>query len=140
MSVMNHRGEKIVLARGGIDQFWFDVLRYYGRHNDKRWRALAMLALRVNGRWPLECIARTFGLERRHVAAYLMRIRRDLREQFEVPASVLMDPHTAKSPRCQPNAPPDVAAESTDKPPPMDRPRRRRRRRARRADRTNPHQ
>ena len=90
MSVMNHRGEKIVLAQGGIDQFWFDVLRYYGRHNDKRWRALAMLALRVNGRWPLECIARTFGLERRHVAIYLMRIRRDLRAQFEVPASILM--------------------------------------------------
>jgi len=140
MSVMNHRGEKIVLARGGLDRFWHDVLRYYGRHNPKRWRALAMLALRVNGRWPLECIARTFELERRHVAAHLMRIRRDLREQFDVPASVLMDPHTSKSPRGQPNTPPDDDTPAPEEPPGMERPRRCRRRRARRADRTNPHQ
>ncbi len=139
MSVMNHRGEKIVLARGGMDQFWFDVLRYYGRHNDKRWRALAMLALRVNGRWPLECIARTFGLERRHVAVYLIRIRRELREQFEVPEAVLTDPHAAK-PHCQPNTPPDDNGASPDEPPPMEQPHTRRRRRARRADRTNPNQ
>src|SRR5262245_9640128 len=106
MSVMNHRGEKILLTRGGMDQFWYDVLRHYGRHNPRRWRALAMLALRVNARWPLVCIARTFQLYRHHVAAYLARIRRDLREQFDVPASVLMDRHATKSPRGGPNTPP----------------------------------
>jgi hypothetical protein len=44
-----------------------------------------MLALRVNNGWPLECIARTFGLERSNVARTLRRVSRDLRERFDLP-------------------------------------------------------
>jgi len=85
MSVMNERGFKIVLDRTGPDEFWSTVHRHFAEDDQRKWKYLAMLALRVNAEWPVECIGRAFGHPRGHVTRCLSRIRDELSETFQVP-------------------------------------------------------
>ena len=47
MSVVNGYGHKVTLDRVGPDAFWRLVVRQYAG-DERRWRYLAMLALREN--------------------------------------------------------------------------------------------
>jgi len=85
MSVTDERGHKIVLPRVGPDEFWSGVHRHFAEDDQRKWKYLAMLALRVNAEWPVECIGRAFGHPRGHVTRCLSQIRRELRGAFQVP-------------------------------------------------------
>ena len=92
MSVRNQDGVKVVLGRGGPDEFWERVIAHYAEGHPQRWKLLAMFALRENAGWPLERIGVAFGHSRGHVARCLARIKADLRQRFGC-APELLDPH-----------------------------------------------
>ena len=73
MSVVNSRQEKIVLPRSGADGFWRMIMEHYAGTDQRRWKYLAMLALRENGGWPLETIGLVFDHPRATSAAALTR-------------------------------------------------------------------
>lgn len=82
MSVMNHSGEKIVLERSGSDAFWQLVQDRYADDDPRKWRYLAMLALRENAAWSLELIGKAFGHHRGHVMRCLNQVRDRLRHEL----------------------------------------------------------
>ncbi len=82
MSVMRESGERMVLPRVGRDDFWTLVHEQYAGERPERWKALAILALRENGGWPLEMIGSVFGHHRGHVSRILAKVKRDLRESL----------------------------------------------------------
>jgi hypothetical protein len=84
MSVINTQGLKVLLPRIGPDDFWTRVLDEYAAEQPRRWRDVAMLALRENAGWPLERIGLVFGHTRGHVARCLDRVKAELRERYDV--------------------------------------------------------
>lgn len=82
MSVRNADGIKVLLGRGGPDEFWSLVIEHYAGGKPQRWKLLAMLALRENAGWPLDRIGVAFGHTKGHVTRCLQRVKEELREQF----------------------------------------------------------
>ena len=83
MSVTRRNGTKILLPRTGRDDFWKTIHEHFAGDDERRWRYLAMLALRENAGWPLEQIGNVFGHPKGHVTRCLARIKQELRETFE---------------------------------------------------------
>ena len=88
MSVVDGYGAKVTLDRVGPDAFWRVVVKEYAG-DERRWRYLAMLALRENAGWPLDRIGRAFGHPRGHVSRCLRKVRDELREEMDVEPSLL---------------------------------------------------
>lgn len=82
MSVMHQDGRKILLGRGGPDEFWSTIQKHYAHENPLTWKYLAMLALRENAGWPLEYICRVFDHDKGHITRCLHLIKRDIRTRF----------------------------------------------------------
>jgi len=74
----------VVLPRTGADDFWQRVHEHYAGDDRRRWKYLAMLALRENAGWPLDKIGQVFGHPKGHVTRCLERIKGDLRAEFRV--------------------------------------------------------
>ena len=85
MSVTNKAGEKIVLDRGGPEQFWEVVERHYAENDPFKWKYLAALVLREQARWPVERIALALDHDKGHISRALQLIQEDLRRRFQVP-------------------------------------------------------
>ncbi len=83
MSVARRNGTKIVLPRTGRDEFWKLIHENFAHDDDRKWKYLAMLALRENAGWPLEQIGNVFNHPKGHVTRCLKRIKNELREQFQ---------------------------------------------------------
>lgn len=83
MSVAKPNGTKILLPRSGADQFWKLIHDYFAVDDSRKWKYLAMLALRENAGWPLDRIGAVFGHPKGHVTRCLARIKVELREEFE---------------------------------------------------------
>lgn len=83
MSVTRRDGTKLVLPRTGRDDFWRTIHESFAGDDERRWRYLAMLALRENAGWPLEQIGNVFGHPKGHVTRCLSRIKQELRDTFE---------------------------------------------------------
>ena len=84
MSVADLDGAKVLLPRSGSDEFWRRVHDHYAAGDARKWKYLAMLALRENAGWPLERIGTVFGHPKGHVTRCLSRIKSDLRSRFDV--------------------------------------------------------
>lgn len=82
MSVTNRHGTKIHLQRHGRDAFWDLVNDRYAEDDPRKWRYLAMLALRENAQWSLELIGKAFGHHRGHVMRCLNQVRTRLRDEL----------------------------------------------------------
>lgn len=82
MSVTRTNGTKIVLPRSGADEFWKLIHEHYAGNDLRKWKYLAMLALRENAGWPLEQIGQVFGHPKGHVTRCLARIKQELRREF----------------------------------------------------------
>lgn len=83
MSVARPNGTKIVLPRSGPDEFWQLVHDHFAGDDARKWKYLAMLALRENAGWPLDRIGNVFGHPKGHVTRCLARIKQELREGFD---------------------------------------------------------
>lgn len=93
MSVTRRNGTKIVLPRTGPDEFWKLIHDHFAEEDERKWKYLAMLALRENAGWPLERIGNVFGHPKGHVTRCLSKIKRDLRDQFQSsPEFLELDP------------------------------------------------
>ncbi|MCH8828727.1 MAG: hypothetical protein IID45_04020 [Planctomycetes bacterium] len=84
MSTMRADKTKIVLPRTEPDEFWELVQKHYAGCNSRRWKYLAMLALKENAGWPLQQIATAFSHSRGHVQRSIEQIKQELRERFRV--------------------------------------------------------
>jgi len=83
MSVSRSNGTKILLPRSGPDQFWQLIHDHFAGEDSRKWKYLAMLALRENAGWPLDRIGNVFGHPKGHVTRCLARIKGELRKDFE---------------------------------------------------------
>ncbi|SFH85351.1 hypothetical protein SAMN05421753_103213 [Planctomicrobium piriforme] len=83
MSVSRPNGVKIVLPRSGADQFWQIIHDHFAGEDMRKWKYLAMLALRENAGWPLDRIGAVFGHPKGHVTRCLARIKGELRAEFQ---------------------------------------------------------
>ncbi len=83
MSVAKPNGTKILLPRSGPDQFWKIIHDYFAGDDSRKWKYLAMLALRENAGWPLDRIGAVFGHPKGHVTRCLARIKNELRDEFQ---------------------------------------------------------
>ncbi len=79
MSVARRNGTKVVLPRTGADEFWQLVHDHFANADERKWRYLAMLALRENAGWPLDRIGNVFGHPKGHVTRCLARIKQEMR-------------------------------------------------------------
>jgi len=83
MSVTRRNGTKMLLPRTGRDAFWKAIHDHYAGDDQRRWKYLAILALRENAGWPLEHIGAVFKHPKGHITRCLKKIKEDLREHFE---------------------------------------------------------
>jgi len=83
MSVMKSNGERVILPRLGREDFWKLIHEHYAHQNAHRWKALAILALRENAGWPLDAIAAVFQHHPGHISRILVKIKREMRENFQ---------------------------------------------------------
>lgn len=83
MSVAKRDGTKVLLPRTGPDQFWQIIHEHFAGEDARKWKYLAMLALRENAGWPLDRIGNVFGHPKGHVTRCLTRIKEELRADFE---------------------------------------------------------
>ena len=81
MSVTRRNGTKILLPRTGPDEFWKLIHENFAGKDERKWKYLAMLALRENAGWPLERIGNVFGHPKGHVTRCLARIKKELQEE-----------------------------------------------------------
>ena len=82
MSVMSKDGCKVILPRSGRDELWKAIRRHYAGADNRSWRRLAMLWLRVYSDWPLEQIGSAFGISSGHVLRSLRMVRMELRDHL----------------------------------------------------------
>jgi hypothetical protein len=82
MSMIRKNGLKVVLPRATLEQQWELIIRHYAKANPRRWKYLAMLALKENAGWPLECIGVVFEHSKGHVSRCLARVKRELQARF----------------------------------------------------------
>ncbi len=83
MSVSRPDGTKILLPRTGPDQFWQIIHQHFAGEDARKWKYLAMLALRENAGWPLDRIGNVFGHPKGHVTRCLSRVKQELRQAFQ---------------------------------------------------------
>jgi hypothetical protein len=83
MSIVNQKNLKVLLPRTGPDDFWQVISDSFARADERKWKYLAMLALRENAGWPLEHIAKVFRHQPGHVVRCLTKIKEELRDVFE---------------------------------------------------------
>ena len=86
MSVINQKNQKVLLPRTGPDEFWQTISDRFAQGDARKWKYLAMLALRENAGWPLEQIAKVFQHKPGHISRCLAKIKEELREHFHQPA------------------------------------------------------
>lgn len=84
MSTRTERGEKVILPRLGPDEFWNTIRENYADEDPRKWKYLAMLALRENAGWPLDCIGAAFNHPKGHVSRCLEKIKREIRDRFDM--------------------------------------------------------
>lgn len=82
MSVMNRKGQKVLLPRRGR-RFWDEVGGEYAHDDAQAWRRLAMLTLKEVAGWPVERIAMSLGEQSSHVRDGISEVTDDLRARFE---------------------------------------------------------
>ena len=92
MSIMNEDGVKIVLERGGPEEFWDVVERNYAKDDPFKWKYLAALVLRELARWPVERIALALDHDKGHISRALQQIHNDLQQKFRAPPDWKPDP------------------------------------------------
>lgn len=97
MSIINAEGQKVLLPRMGADQFWTMVLEDYAHDSPRKWKYLAMLALRVNAGWPLGSIGRVFDHDKGHVQRCLENVKRELRTRLEACPELFVDDEPART-------------------------------------------
>lgn len=86
---------KVILPRSGPDVFWKLIHDHYAHEDARKWKYLAMLALRENAGWPLEDIARVFQHPKGHITRCLANIKSDLRDHFQpTPELQSLDPYS----------------------------------------------
>lgn len=79
MSVIDERGQKIILPRVGPNDLWLEMHDHF--HGDHRaWRRFTMLALREGLEWPLHWIGESFHLHKGTVSRHLHHARRELQD------------------------------------------------------------
>lgn len=83
MSVIDETGEKILLPRTGLDEFWELVRRKYAGLDPRCWKYLAMLALRENAGWSAQQIGWAFEHPRGHVTRCLHHVKAELRAHLQ---------------------------------------------------------
>lgn len=83
MSTVNNDGLKVILPKTGPDLFWQTVHEKYAGEDPRKWKYLAMLALRENAGWPLEKIGQVFGHPKGHVTRCLEQIKEEMRGEFK---------------------------------------------------------
>lgn len=106
MSVMDHRKVKVQLPRkAGSDPFWELMEREFAGDDPRRWKYLAMLALRENAGWPMAAIGKVFDHPKGHVSRCLVRIKQQIRDKFEIEPELL-----SATAEADVNAPPERAA------------------------------
>jgi hypothetical protein len=101
MSVIQN-GEKIVLQRSGADEFWNLIRERYAAEDPRKWKYLAILALRENAGWPLECIGRAFGHPKGHITRCLVNIKSELRDRFDLDQDWIDSPDIEPEERIRP--------------------------------------
>lgn len=84
MSVARPDGTKVILPRSGADEFWLTIHQHYAGEDSRKWKYLAMLALRENAGWPLERIGQVFDHPKGHVTRCLTRIKKELQVRFRM--------------------------------------------------------
>jgi len=82
MSMIRPDGHKVVIPRSGMQEQWELLRRHYCQADARKWKYLAMLALKENAGWPLECIANAFEHPKGHVSRCLARVKHELRATF----------------------------------------------------------
>jgi hypothetical protein len=82
MSMIRPNGRRVLLPRANLEQQWDLIVRHYARSDARRWKYLAMLALRENAGWPLECIGHVFQHPKGHISRCLAQVKRDLQARF----------------------------------------------------------
>ncbi len=82
MSVVDQRNVKVLLPRTGADEFWQTISDGFADADARRWKYLAMLALRENAGWSLEQIAKAFRHQPGHVCRCIENIKAEVREYF----------------------------------------------------------
>ena len=89
MSTTNQDGSKTILPRTGPDHFWKTIHNEYAGEDQRKWKYLAMLALRENAGWPLEYIGTVFGHPQGHVTRCLQKIKTELQSRFRMSPDLL---------------------------------------------------
>jgi len=89
VTIINQLHKRIVFPRTSLNEFWLTLEAHYTHTNPRNWKYLAMLALRENSGWTLEHIGHAFGHDAGHVVRCLRAVKREIREQFDVPHGVL---------------------------------------------------
>lgn len=82
MSMIRKNGRKVVLPRAGIEQQWDLIIRHYAKADARKWKYLAMLALKENAGWPLDCISSVFKHPKGHISRCLRRVKHELQTRF----------------------------------------------------------
>ncbi len=82
MSTIRPNGQKIILPRCGVDEQWRLIIEHHMQANPRRWKYLAMLALKENAGWPLECIGNAFQHPKGHISRCIARIKLELQDRF----------------------------------------------------------
>ena len=98
MSTIIPNGEKIVLERCGADEFWKLVCEHYAQEDARKWKYLAILALRENAGWPLDRIGYVFNHPKGHILRCLAQVKQELRDRFRASPHFLVfsDPDDAE--------------------------------------------
>lgn len=81
MSVMRN-SEKFILPRAEPKTFWSAIHDDYAGEDPRKWKYLAMLALRETANWPLDRIGRAFKHPKGHVSRCLERVKEELADRF----------------------------------------------------------
>jgi hypothetical protein len=82
MSMIRKNGHKVVLPRGGNEQQWELIISHYAKADSRKWKYLAMLALKENAGWPLDCISSVFKHPKGHISRCLRQVKRELQARF----------------------------------------------------------
>ncbi len=83
MSTIRTNGQKIILPRCGVDEQWELIIRHHAQADPRKWKYLAMLALKENAGWPLDCIGNVFEHPKGHVSRCIARTKQELRDRFQ---------------------------------------------------------
>jgi hypothetical protein len=82
MSMIRKNGRKVVLPRASMEQQWDLIIGHYAKADSRKWKYLAMLALKENAGWPLECIGHVFSHPKGHISRCLKQVKRELHSRF----------------------------------------------------------